>query len=89
MSLTIQRRDAYIAKQSKNSGSKAQIQTDMETQKTISKNLNFATELANEAQRMRDVEIAQLSAKHESLKEEIAKLEGVEFTKEYFSELLA
>ena len=89
MSLTIQRRDAYVAKQAKNAGSKAQIQTDMETQKTISKNLNFATELANEAQRMREEEIAQLQGKHNALKEEIAKLEGLEFTKEYFAELLA
>lgn len=89
MSLTIQRRDAYAAKQAKNAVSRAQIETDMETQKTISKNLNFATELANEAQRMREEEIAQLQAKHDALKEEISKLEGLEFTKEYFAELLA
>lgn len=37
---------------------------------------------------MRNEEIAKLQAKHDSLKEEINKLEGADFTSEYFAEIL-
>ena len=88
MSLTIKRKNAYAEKQAANDSKIGKIQTDIETQQTISKNLDFAQSLADEANRMRNEEIAKLQAKHDSLKEEINKLEGADFTSEYFAEIL-
>ena len=64
------------------------IATDIETQQTIAKNLDFCSELAEEAARMRAEEIAALQHKHDMLKGELKKFQDVNFTQEYFQELL-
>lgn len=64
------------------------LQVQVDTFETISKNLAFGEQLKAEAERMRKEEIAVLQRKHESLKEEIAKIKDVDFVKEYFASLL-
>lgn len=64
------------------------LQVQVDTYETISKNLAFGEQLKAEAERMRKEEIAVLQRKHESLKEEIAKIKDVDFVKEYFASLL-
>ncbi len=53
------------------------------------KNLEFGEELKDEANRMRREEIATLNQKHDSLKEEMSKIEEklANFAKDYFAEL--
>jgi len=58
------------------------------TWKTISDNLAFGTMLKAEAERMRNEEIKVLQAKHDMLKEEIAKIEEKDFVQDYFASLL-
>ena len=89
MSLTIKKKDHLARKQAQNDKSIAEIETEIETQQTISKNLEFSDELAEEAARLRSEEIKSLQDKHDMLKEEIAKFDGVNFTAEYFKDLLA
>ena len=76
-----------MAKQAKNDKAIADIETEIDTQKTIAENLNFSDELAEEAARMRAEEIHELQEKHDMLKEQIAKYEGVNFIDEYFKDL--
>ena len=60
MALTTQRRDAYISKMKGNDEKMDEIEVQITTQKSIAENLRFGELLAEEATRMRTVEIAEL-----------------------------
>ena len=68
----------------------ADAQTQIDTQESIKKNLDFHLELRKEAQRMRDQEIATLQIKHDNLKGqmEIIKKEDADFIADYFKDFL-
>ena len=89
MSIITRKRNNFQKKQAVNQISIDQIQTDVETQATISQNLDFHKELSDEAARMRSNEITQLQEKHNQLKTEIGKIEGKDFVQDYFADLLA
>ena len=86
MALTTQRRDAYQAKMKGNTGELNAIEAQIATQQSIADNLKFGELLAEEANRMRTVEIAELKEKHNKLQEEIAKLDGQDFNAQYFAQ---
>ena len=86
MALTTQRRDAYQAKMKGNTGELNSIEAQIATQQSIADNLNFGELLAEEANRIRTVEIAELTEKHNKLQEEMAKLDGQDFNAQYFAE---
>ena len=87
MGLTAQRRDAYAEKMSGNDSRLHEIEEKVATQEQIADNLKFGEMLAEEATRMRTVEIAELSEKLNKLREEIEKLKGQDFEAVYFAEL--
>ena len=60
MALTTQRRDAYISKMKGNDEKMNEIEVQITTQTSIADNLKFGELLAEEATRMRTVEIAEL-----------------------------
>ena len=76
MALTTQRRDAYLEKMSGNDSKLNEIEEKVATQEQIADNLKFGEMLAEEATRMRTVEIAELTEKLNKLREEIEKLKG-------------
>ena len=65
-----------------------QLQVKATTYQTISDNLAFGPMLKNEADRMRNDEIATLQTKHDMLKAEIEKITEKDFVQEYFASLL-
>ena len=87
MGLTTQRRDAYAEKMGGNDSRLNEIEEKVATQEQIADNLKFGEMLAEEATRMRTVEIAELSEKLNKLREEIEKLKGQDFESVYFTEL--
>ena len=87
MGLTTQRRDAYAEKMGGNDSRLNEIKEKVATQEQIAENLKFGEMLAEEATRMRTVEIAELSEKLNKLREEIEKLKGQDFESVYFAEL--
>ena len=87
MAITIKKKIGLERKLAGSAESSKQLEIDIETWETIAENLKFGTELKAEADRMRKEEIDTLEQKHTSLKEEIAKLDGVDFIGEYFAEL--
>jgi len=60
MALTTQRKDAYISKMKGNDEKMNEIEVQITTQTSIADNLKFGELLAEEATRMRTVEIAEL-----------------------------
>ena len=87
MGLTTQRRDAYAEKMGGNDSRLNEIDEKVATQEQIADNLKFGEMLAEEATRMRTVEIAELSEKLNKLREAIEKLKGQDFEAVYFAEL--
>ena len=87
MGLTTQRRDAYAEKMGGNDSRLNEIEEKVATQEQIADNLKFGEMLAEEATRMRTVEIAELSEKLNKLREAIEKLKGQDFEGDYFAEL--
>ena len=66
-----------------------EIEVQITTQTSIADNLKFGELLAEEATRMRTMEIAELQEKHQKLKDEIEKYRGQDFNSVYFAELNA
>ena len=68
----------------------ADAQTLIDTQEAIKKNLDFHEELRQEAQRMKDQEIATLQIKHDNLKAQMSKIqkEDADFIADYFKEIM-
>ena len=91
MSVTVKKREGLQRKIAGSADSTKNLDIEIETWTTISKNLDFGNELKAEAERMGREEIDVLKQKHAALNKQIENVEKVieNFATDYFAELTA